>query len=433
MEGLPVAVQDGVAGRATAERWFSDADRKQILKIGDDTMTALRAAAPALTEGIDAIVTEFYGRVMSSPSLRALVERHSTVDRLSATLRRYLMDFTETTLGEDHVANRRKIAAMHDKIDLPMDAYQAQLQAIREVWLKILLETDRKGRLTRPAEEVFRLYTALDKAMTFDEGTVSLYFTDALGETLAEVHERQKAQEAVQLELNELAGQLAATAQQSAASVQEMTATAEQVATEVSGASEQSNQANATANGGVEALQAAEGSVERVREATGRLGDAAGALEDSSAQIGEISGVLRQTADQINLLALNAAIEAARAGDAGRGFAVVAEEVRKLAETTQARLTESTAAIEAMQRTIEEVRSAGEMAGGEVNELVVSTTDLRERFQEIVSAVDGTNQRLETIAAASQQVASTAGETGRGSTEVAQLAENIKVVADRLV
>ncbi|MDR3270188.1 MAG: methyl-accepting chemotaxis protein [Peptococcaceae bacterium] len=59
-------------------------------------------------------------------------------------------------------------------------------------------------------------------------------------------------------------------------------------------------------------------------------------LRTKCQEITTITKIISGISEQTNLLALNASIESARAGEAGKGFAVVAEEVRKLAEQSQA-------------------------------------------------------------------------------------------------
>ena len=100
---------------------------------------------------------------------------------------------------------------------------------------------------------------------------------------------------------------------------------------------EAAQRARDLAEDGVRAAGTAiDGDRPRWRTPRARSATAIGALSERSDRIGGIVDTIAGIAGQTNLLALNAAIEAARAGEQGRGFAVVAEEVRKLAEESQA-------------------------------------------------------------------------------------------------
>ena len=158
--------------------------------------------------------------------------------------------------------------------------------------------------------------------------------------------------------------QLTATSQQTATSTEEVSRTIESIA---GGATDQAKDTEQAASGmhqleallaeearGVRELNLSAEDIEHRKDEgfdilkslvriTAQGSEAAAAIRtviegnnESASRIQSASTMIESIASQTNLLALNAAIEAARAGEAGRGFAVVAEEIRKLAEQSNA-------------------------------------------------------------------------------------------------
>lgn len=125
---------------------------------------------------------------------------------------------------------------------------------------------------------------------------------------------------------------------------------------------ELSEQAVADAEIGVQALQKTLEGIANIKDASLSTNDVISRLGSRIDEIGAILRVIDDVAAQTKMLSLNAAIIASQAGEHGRGFSVVADQIKGLAQRTNASTREIASLIEAVQQ--ESRKAASAMALG---------------------------------------------------------------------
>ncbi|WP_371377136.1 methyl-accepting chemotaxis protein [Sporomusa aerivorans] len=149
----------------------------------------------------------------------------------------------------------------------------------------------------------------------------------------------------------------------------------------------------------VRQMNAIETTVANLAEVVGQMGEQSG-------EIGQIIDTISGIAKQTNLLALNAAIESARAGEHGRGFAVVAEEVKKLAEQSEAAAAQIAGLITAMQTSSGNAVAAMSDGSRQVQSGSETVRAAGVAFGEIVALIETTKSGIGSVAEDVQQMAS---------------------------
>ncbi len=210
--------------------------------------------------------------------------------------------------------------------------------------------------------------------------------------------------------------------------VETMSGRMKEAAVHVSDVSNLTNKTVTSAQSGTSIIQKAVAEMGAIGNSTTVVSEAISKLNIKSEKIGQILDTISAIAGQTNLLALNAAIEAARAGEHGRGFAVVAEEVRKLAEQSQAATQQISGIIGEIQ---EDTKTAVEAAGVGLSDVKEGTKVVHaagDIFKEIVGHIDEVTRGVGKITEMIQQMA-------QGSsvvvTEVQKITMASRTVAER--
>lgn len=239
------------------------------------------------------------------------------------------------------------------------------------------------------------------------------------GNIASSAEELSATTEQINSAINEQSIQL----EQSSTATTEVSQTIVEVARNAADASDSVKESVKTANEGKCVVDKTVESMIKISENVDASSKTIGELGESSKKIGDIIDVINDIASQTNLLALNAAIEAARAGEQGRGFAVVADEVRKLAEKTSQATEEITGMINKIQRDTDISVQSMNKNMADAQEGVVLASQARESLEKIVTASENCLDKVNSIAAASEQQSSAVEEV---SSNVENIASNFR-------
>jgi len=331
---------------------------------------------------------------IAAGDLSATISAHSKRDRLGIAFRNMTTDLREVVTGITVSAGNviHSSGRMHEGADQTGEASQQIAEAIRQVAQGT---TEQANSVTQVMDDMKRLSEEIGQV---DRG----------------------AQDQVQ------------TVERASNVVKQMNQVVDQITQDAHEAAEVSDGASHASQEGAVAVASAIGDMGTIEDTVGDVAQKVQALGRHSAQIGEIVQVISEIADQTNLLALNAAIEAARAGEQGRGFAVVAEEVRHLAERSQAATQEIAALVTTVQQGTDAVVRAMDQTVQRVAQGTQSVETTGEALGGIQSAVQQAQVRVREIAAMAQTLAESNRQVIAAMEEVSSVAEENRLAADQM-
>ena len=267
-------------------------------------------------------------------------------------------------------------------------------------------------------DEVGRLLKSLDKMRTDLANTIGAVVASAQNVAASANQLSSSAQQVSSSTEHQTASTAAA-----ASAVEEMTVSIDHIGTSAAEASQRAQEAGEKAARSEKEVDSASAQIAQVADQVEHTSSQMLKLSEQVQQIGSITVVIRDVADQTNLLALNAAIEAARAGEQGRGFAVVADEVRKLAERTTASVREISTVISSIQEGATTAVGSMQSSREVVGKVVITARQASTSMGEIRDSADTVRLAIENISDALREQKTASTDVARNVESIAQMSE----------
>ena len=308
----------------------------KMINLSEEEIESLVSVKDLVCNSINVITDAFYDSIIQQPNLLAIIEAHSSVEKLKKTLKTHILDMFSGVLNEESVEKRKRIASAHVRIGLQSKWYLAAFCNLQSALFKVVqnahtLQLNQKHK----AIQAVAIFLSFEQQLVMDsyEAQNQLQNKQELSNRANLLNRMDQSAEdlaSISIETNTSiesteshANLISEIASEGVTLAKEATSLCKVGQTHMSNQEDQST--------------LLENHIQHVKAQTEQL-------HSSTEEITDIIDIVSGIAEQTNLLALNASIEAARAGETGKGFAVVAQEVRKLAEQTRA----ATANIEAL-------------------------------------------------------------------------------------
>lgn len=396
----------------------------EMIELTETDLKILKAYQPRVMEHIDEIVGLFYSAILKVSRLKTLIEQKSTVDRLQATLRQHVIEMFEGCIDAGFIAKRIRIAAAHTRIGLSSQWYLGAFQNLQTAVIERIFN--------EPVSDEIKaaLLHAVTKMFNFEQQLV----LEAYQQKNLDVQELQyeMVKDELKRKIGSISQELAALAEQTNASAEEMMAAGSQMQRAIGTAHNKSALSQQLAVSGTETVLALQKGIGMISESAQQMSQTVVLLQNSAEQIGSIAAIVEEIANQTKLLSLNASIEAARAGEHGAGFSVVAGEVKKLAEDTNravVKIRELNATSNDYTQTVNdritEVQQRVDSGGQEVRHTEELFHSIQTAVNDCLTDISQVNEGIALLLQVMNEVGEAANKVAATANEVNESAENV--------